>query len=98
MNQTTALQDLLQEVMATVNYIKGADEEFYKGQVDAYQNVVDAIEALMPKDRETHEIMKWEILKYERGQIRAWRISKLRSILWSLKLDAKINKELKANK
>jgi hypothetical protein len=54
MNQTTALQDLLQEVMATVNYIKGADEEFYKGQVDAYQNVVDAIEALMPKDRETH--------------------------------------------
>jgi hypothetical protein len=37
-----------------VNYIKGADEEFYKGQVDAYQNVVDAIEALMPKDRETH--------------------------------------------
>jgi hypothetical protein len=51
---TTALQDLLQEVIATVNYIKGADEEFYKGQVDAYQNVVDAIEALMPKDRSTH--------------------------------------------
>jgi hypothetical protein len=39
--------------------------------------------------------MNIEQLRYERGQARAWRLPKLRSILWGLKLDAQIKKRMK---